>query len=193
MEDAKARYPVVVDPFVQLAKLTASDAASGDFLGNSVGISGDGSTIVAGAPGATIGSNVQQDAAYVFGGLPLASPSTTSLTFASQLVGTTSTAQTVTLTNTGNFAETNNCGSSLAQNASCQISVTFTPQSVGLLSGTLTITDNSNGAAGSMQTVSLSGTGTAPFTITPTPSTETITRFRGRIRPHPEIPERLQG
>jgi len=46
------------------AKLTASDQQTSDQLGSSVGISGN--TIVAGAPGAKIGSNDEQGAAYVF-------------------------------------------------------------------------------------------------------------------------------
>jgi hypothetical protein len=48
----------------QAAKLTASDGAAGDSLGRSVAISGD--TVVAGAPSATVGSNSEQGAAYVF-------------------------------------------------------------------------------------------------------------------------------
>ena len=48
----------------ETAKLTASDGAADDQLGWSVAISGD--TILAGAPGATIGANSQQGAAYVF-------------------------------------------------------------------------------------------------------------------------------
>jgi hypothetical protein len=47
------------------AKLIATDGAPNDQLGTSVGVSG--STIVAGAPNATIGSNSYQGAAYVFG------------------------------------------------------------------------------------------------------------------------------
>jgi hypothetical protein len=66
VEDAGARYPVVVDPFVEQARLAASDGASGDELGTSVDVSSDGITLVAGAPCATIGSNAQQGAAYVF-------------------------------------------------------------------------------------------------------------------------------
>ena len=46
------------------AKLLASDGAAGNGLGASVAIHGD--TIVAGAPGAVIGTNVNQGAAYVF-------------------------------------------------------------------------------------------------------------------------------
>jgi FG-GAP repeat len=61
---AGARYPVVIDPWVQLAELTASDGANGDLLGISVGISGN--TVVAGAVNATVGGNVGQGAVYVF-------------------------------------------------------------------------------------------------------------------------------
>src|SRR5208337_2304243 len=94
--------------------------------------------------------------------------SRTSLTFATQLVGTASPVQSVLLNNygtttvsiagiaaTNNFAETDTCGSSVAAGASCTISVTFTPGVLGSLSGTLSITDD---APGSPQTVSLSGT-----------------------------------
>ncbi len=61
-----AAYPVRIDPLVQQAELTASDGAAGDWLGWSVGVSGDGSTVVAGAPGATVGGNSGQGAVYVF-------------------------------------------------------------------------------------------------------------------------------
>jgi hypothetical protein len=57
--DSGARYPIVVDPYVQLAELTASDGARYHWLGVSVAISG--STIVAGSdPSHTFGT------AYVF-------------------------------------------------------------------------------------------------------------------------------
>jgi hypothetical protein len=64
VQDAGARYPVVVDPVVQLAELTASDGADGDGLGISVAISGN--TVVVGAQSATIGGNAGQGAAYIF-------------------------------------------------------------------------------------------------------------------------------
>ena len=50
----------------QTAKLTASDGAANNYLGISVAV--DGTTVVAGASGATIGSNSGQGAAYVFDG-----------------------------------------------------------------------------------------------------------------------------
>jgi hypothetical protein len=95
--------------------------------------------------------------------------SSTSLTFASQLVGSTSAAQTVTLNNTGNaalsvtsivasgdYAQTNTCGTSVAAGANCTISVTFTPTATGTRTGAITITDNTSG---SPHIVSLTGTG----------------------------------
>ena len=108
------------------------------------------------------------------GPAPVASLSPTSLTFASQSVGTTSAAQTVTLSNTGtatltissivasgDFAETDNCGGSLASGGNCSISVTFTPTASGTRTGSSSVTDN---ASGSPQTVGLTGTGTASTT-----------------------------
>jgi uncharacterized protein (DUF2345 family) len=64
VDDAKAQYPITVDPTVQLAKLSATDGTTGAWLGYSIAISG--STIVVGAPQATVGSNTYQGAAYVF-------------------------------------------------------------------------------------------------------------------------------
>jgi hypothetical protein len=100
---------------------------------------------------------------------PVVRLSPTSLTFANQFVGTTSAAQTLTLTNggtatlnitsivaSGDFAQTNTCGSSVAAGANCTISVTFTPTVAGSRTGAVTITDN---ATGSPHVVSLSGTG----------------------------------
>jgi len=97
--------------------------------------------------------------------------SAASLTFANQVVGTTSPTQSLTLSNygttpltmvgiavTANFGETDTCGGSkIASGASCTINVTFTPSVAGSLNGPLSVSDN---APGSPQTVSLSGTGT---------------------------------
>jgi hypothetical protein len=108
------------------------------------------------------------------GSAALVSP--TSLTFASETVGQTSAAQTIVLTNTnssalsissiaisgaqsGDYAQTNDCGSSLASGASCAILVTFTAQAAGTRNAMVQITDN---AINSPQVVNLSGTGTAP-------------------------------
>ncbi len=104
---------------------------------------------------------------------PAVSLSPASLSFGNQQVGSASAAQKVTLTNTGSavlslttiavtgtnsgdFAETNTCGSSVAAGANCSISVTFTPTTTGTRTGSLKITDN---ASNSPQMVSLTGTG----------------------------------
>jgi hypothetical protein len=58
-------------------------------------------------------------------------------------------------TNPTDFAQTNNCGTSMAAGTNCAISVTFTPTATGSRSASLTITDN---ASGSPQSVSLTGT-----------------------------------
>jgi hypothetical protein len=65
----------------------------------------------------------------------------------------------LTGTNAGDFAQTNNCGSSIAAGANCTISVTFTPTASGTRTAAVTLTDN---ATGSPRTVCLTGTGTAP-------------------------------
>src|SRR5437667_184648 len=119
---------------------------------------------------------------------PAASLSPTSLTFASQTVGTTSAAQTVTLSNTGtatlaissivasgDFAQTNNCGGSLAVGGNCAINVTFSPTASGTRTGSLRATDNTSG---SPQTVSLTGAGSsiaADFSLSVAPTSGTIT------------------
>jgi len=97
-----------------------------------------------------------------------------SLNFGSQGVGSTSAAQTVTISNpsnvsinvasiaaTGNFSQTNDCGASLAIGAHCAVTVTFTPTATGLESGTITVTDNTKI---SPLAIPLSGTGVnGPF------------------------------
>src|SRR5258707_183082 len=118
------------------------------------------------------------------GGGPVVTLTPTSLVFAKTVVGTTTTAKSVTMTNTGSstlnissivvsgdFApatSTKPCGSTLAAGANCIIKVTFTPTQLGARTGNITITDN---ASNSPQTVPLSGTGVGPATLTPTTAT----------------------
>jgi hypothetical protein len=111
------------------------------------------------------------------GVLPAVTLSPTSLSFPTQLVFTSSQPQAVTLTNTGagiltiasvtvsgQFAETNTCGSTVKSGTSCTISVTFRPRTEGTLTGFVSITDN---APGSPQKVKLTGIGTY-IELTPT-------------------------
>jgi hypothetical protein len=57
------------------------------------------------------------------------------------------------------FGMTSTCGASLNPNATCSLTLTFAPPTVGSFSATITVTTN---ATGSPQTVTLTGTGTAP-------------------------------
>jgi hypothetical protein len=105
------------------------------------------------------------------GDQPSVSLSSTSLTFGDETVGVKSGAKTVTLTNTGgatlnitnitasgDFAETNTCGTSVISGGNCSINATFTPTIAGTRTGSVSITDN---AGASPQSVSLTGTGTS--------------------------------
>ncbi|PYX89230.1 MAG: hypothetical protein DMG68_05795 [Acidobacteria bacterium] len=107
----------------------------------------------------------------------------TSLAFGNQVVGTTSAAQTLILSNgsgsskaiaiavTGPFARTtgtNNCGTNLTNNNSCNIYVVFSPTVTGAATGSVTITSS---ITVSNSPVGLSGTGvTAVRTATVSPS-----------------------
>jgi beta-glucosidase len=117
------------------------------------------------------GSNVVSNSA------PIASLGATSYTFNGQMTGTTSAAQSFTMSNIGtaplqvssvalsgtngsSFSVTtgaNSCASTLAAGASCFIYVTFNPPSVANCSATVTITDNSTTP---MQTIALTGAAT---------------------------------
>ena len=111
--------------------------------------------------------------------------SDTSLDFGLQLVGTASSPQAVTLTNTGpialnissisasgDFLQRNNCGSSLPAGESCTIRITFNPTDKGIRTGDVTITDD---AGDSPQVISLAGTGTV---VQLTPSSLSFGRQR---------------
>jgi hypothetical protein len=103
----------------------------------------------------------------------LVSISPSAVGFGTVATGGASAAQAVTVTNSGSaaapvssvaisgdFTQTNNCGSSIAAGASCTVNVTFRPTASGSRTGTLTVT-----AAGITNSVPLSGTGVAPGPI----------------------------
>src|ERR1035438_8056141 len=113
------------------------------------------------------GGNVNS-AAALGPSAPGLSPS--SLAFASPAVGAATAAQTIALSNSGNsdlsvnsiavsgansgdFTQSNNCGSSVAAGASCAISVTFKPAASGTRTATVAVSDN---ATGGTQAVALS-------------------------------------
>ncbi len=102
-----------------------------------------------------------------------------SLQFAATAVSSTSQPQTVLLRNmgsaalsissitaSGSFAQTNDCGSSVAAASSCTISVTFTPSAQGASSGSIAVADDASGAP---HTVALSGVGEGGSSGSPAP------------------------
>ena len=120
--------------------------------------------------------------------IPQVTISTTSITFASQTVGASSLASVVTIKNnqnialpfqgiatTGDFTQTNTCGTQLAAGASCSVSVIFKPTAAGTRTGSLSIKDS---AVGSPQTISLSGPATAATvkSIAVAPATASIVK-----------------
>ncbi|MBI3485004.1 MAG: choice-of-anchor D domain-containing protein [Acidobacteria bacterium] len=115
---------------------------------------------------------------------PVVSLSPTSLDFGNQIVATSSAAKTVTLTNTGgtvlnissltisgDYSKTDNCGASVTAAGSCTINVTFTPSTTGTRSGAVTITDD---AAGSPHIISLTGNGVTPPGVSLSPTSLTF-------------------
>jgi trimeric autotransporter adhesin len=110
------------------------------------------------------------------GTLPIASQavlSPSTLNFSNQVINTTSSSQTITVSNPGTatlnisgisvvgadptaFTQTSTCGATLAVNTHCSITVTFTPTSVRSFAATVAVADD---AVGSPQTAALTGTG----------------------------------
>jgi hypothetical protein len=122
-------------------------------------------------------SNSPQTASLSGTGVVQAAATPGSLAFGSQAVATPSNSKAVTLTNnlgtalsvssiaaTGDFSQTNTCGTSLAAAGICTVNVTFTPTTTGARTGTLTITDSANN---NPQTVSLTGTGLLQAAVAP--------------------------
>ncbi len=116
------------------------------------------------------------------------------LTFPTTATGATSLAQTATVANLGNQAlvfstdptytanfsanssDINPCTSStsLLPGTNCDVSVEFTPQSVGIQTTGITVTNNSLNVAGSTQQVSVSGTAFNPARSTTTTVTVSL-------------------
>jgi hypothetical protein len=109
-------------------------------------------------------------------------PSPTALTFGNQNTGTTSTAQTVTMTNDG-YYYAGSVGAatvpssvfsvtvppacnSVAVGASCQVSVTFTPSAAQTYNGTVTLPVSSSGGGTTPSvTFTVNGTGVNPLPV----------------------------
>ncbi len=128
------------------------------------------------------GTQLQDIAAYIgnpgaASGSPVAQVSPSALTFASTVIGASSGAQQFAIANAGtaaltvsgvssnspDFLVTNACAT-VAVGASCNVSVTFAPNTAGARSGTITVSHN---ASGGISTVGVSGTATAPVVLSP--------------------------
>jgi len=155
---------------------------SGADFGHGIYVDGGGSAFVTGQTYSLdfpLTSNAFQPAsggasdAFVVKIVPIASLSQASLMFANLTVGSTSAVQVTTLTNnerntplnianisaSGDFAQTNTCGTSLGVGLTCTISVTFSPTAPLNRIGSITVTDD---ASNSPQTLTLSGIGVGP-------------------------------
>ena len=167
---------------IAMSGTNSSDFAQANTCGTSVAASGSCTITVTFKPTATgartaavsISDNAPGSPHTVSltgtGVLPAVTLAPASLTFPTQVVFTTSPAQSITLTNsglgilkitrgtiTGPFTQTSTCGATVNPGASCTLTVKFKPTTIGTLSGSISITDN---APLSPQTVALSGTGT---------------------------------
>ena len=130
---------------------------------------------------ATYGRGIWQNPLWTAGEqLTTATEKPSSLTFNKQQVGTESSAQTVTLTNTGSaalsaaikitgdFVETDNCQAApVKTSTSCTIEVRFAPTATGTRVGQLTISAN---VSGGQLTVALSGAATPAALMNLTPA-----------------------
>jgi len=112
-------------------------------------------------------------------GVPVPKPevrlSATTIGFGNVIYGSTPVAQALTLSNAGtaplvilgistsgnsDFTQTSTCGTGLAAQAQCTISLRFSPHALGARSGTVTIRSNADGSPHSVQ---MSGTGCRYF------------------------------
>jgi FG-GAP-like repeat/Abnormal spindle-like microcephaly-assoc'd, ASPM-SPD-2-Hydin len=110
-----------------------------------------------------------QGAVSLYSNRPVGALYPSSLQFGSQTVGTTSPALNTTfynpgatpmalseITTTNGYAQTNNCGETLAVGSSCTISVSFKPTKAGTQKGHLSVKDN---ATSNAQEIELNGVG----------------------------------
>lgn len=127
------------------------------------------------------------------GTIAVASVNPSNLIFASQGVGTKSSASGITFANAGSdglaisgisltgnnaadFTQSNNCGSTLAAGASCNISVIFAPSEAGSRLGAISIADN---ASDSPQIIAISGSAT-DFAVGSTDGATSVTVSAGQ-------------
>ena len=135
-----------------------------------------------GIPDAIAGtvSNTSTNEVAVLLSTPFKAVAPASLHFGSQGIGTVSAPQTITISNpasvtfnitnivaSGNFSETNDCGTSLDAGAHCTLTVSFSPVSTGSNSGSITVSDNTRTGP---VAIPLNGTGVNGPALTANPT-----------------------
>jgi Beta-propeller repeat/Abnormal spindle-like microcephaly-assoc'd, ASPM-SPD-2-Hydin len=173
---------VEIDPTGSNQLFATYMGGSGDDEPAGIAVDGDGNMYIVGSTDSSDLPTTQGAFQTVTGGNtdafiakigPASAPAVSlipnSLQFSAIAVSSTSSAQTVLLRNmgssalsissltaSGDFAQTNDCGSSVPAAGSCTISVTFTPTAQGSRSGSIAVEDD---AAGSPHNVALYGVG----------------------------------
>jgi hypothetical protein len=66
VNDRNARYPLQIDPFIQVAEITSPRPLADQSFGNTAAMSADGSTLAVGASGTTVNGHADQGALFVF-------------------------------------------------------------------------------------------------------------------------------
>jgi sugar lactone lactonase YvrE len=142
--------PTLAQPYS--STITFAESSTGGGLNQTVSFTVTGTGIPAAAPQAVL-----SPAPLAFPGTILGASTTLPLTLSNPGTGALSiTSIAVTGTNAASFAQTNNCGSSLAAAGSCTITVTYTPTSIAAANASISVADN---ASGSPHTAALTGTG----------------------------------
>jgi hypothetical protein len=148
---------------LEQATLQVADNAPGSPQSAAItgtGVQGKGEVTL--VPGSVDFGTVTQGAPPASQPVTLTNSGTAKLTIASIALGGA---------NPGDFSQTNNCsGAALNVQASCSITVTFSPQAQGQRSATITITDD---GTGSPQNFTVTGNAASPFQIVPAGSAST--------------------
>ena len=182
---------VKIDPLASTQLFATYLGGSADEFPGGIAVDSDNNVYVAGSTDSTDLPTTQGVFQNVLGGgtdafvmkigpnsAPSVAISPASLQYSSQAIGSTSPSQTALLRNmgssalaissiapSGDFAESNGCGTSVPAASNCTVSVTFTPTAAGPLTGSILIQDD---AAGSPHIISLTGNGSgAMATLAP--------------------------